>query len=235
MMAIDLLQLLESGYVRDYQVIGKIFELIQKLYTGAKEPKEEDAEYKVYQIIASGRYAANTEQFKGIDDVTVPPKDEFDRCTLIAALHLIENESIMKLRQLPLRDATKKVLELREKYPSVTGHIDRKEMNAQDGAAYDSILRNTFAPAEHEDTFIKDIENLKNIARTADLKYKASIKDAIDSAGNAKAVGQTFDKLNPDKKTIFGALILNAIADGFPSEWVQEKEQMQKVIQPFLK
>jgi hypothetical protein len=40
--------------------------------------------------------------------------------------------------------------------------------------------------------------------------------------------------MNPDKRTIFGALILNVIADEFPSEWMQQKEQMQEVIQPLL-
>jgi hypothetical protein len=234
MKAIDLLQLLESGYVRDYEVIGNIFKLIQALYTGAKEPQERDSDFKVYQIITSGRYAANTEQFKGIDDVSVPAKAEFDQCTLVAALHLIENESLTKLHQLPLEEATRKLQEFSARYPSEGGTIDRKKMNAQDGAVYDSMLRNTFAPAHHELTFVTDLENLKNIVTAADLKYKAGIKDAIDSAGDASAVGQTFQKMNPDKRTIFGAVILNIIADGFPSEWVQQHEQMPKVIEPLL-
>lgn len=231
-MAIELQQLLEAGYARDYEVIGNLFNLIQKLYTGAKEPQQGDPDYKLYEIIAAGRYVANTtDQLKGVvDQVSVPPKTEFEQCSLVAALHFVEDESLIKANQLPVKEATQKLLELRAKYPSKSGTtIDRQRMNPQDGATYDSIIRNTIAPANHEATFISDLEELKNVVRAADARFQANKKDAVDSGGDANAVGQTFGKML-DKRMMFGAVVLNAIEEAFPSAWVQQHEEMQKVM-----
>jgi len=127
MMAIQLQQLLESNYARDYEVAGNLFDLMQKLYTGADEPKQEDADYKLYQIILAARYLAETDQFKGANDISVPPRTEFEQCTLVAALHLVEGESMIKLNQLPMKDASRKFSDLRARYPSESGTIDRKK------------------------------------------------------------------------------------------------------------
>jgi len=127
MMAIQIQQLLESNYARDYEVVGNLFDLMQRLYTGANEPKQEDADYKLYQIILLGRYAAETDEFKGANDISVPPKTEFEQCTLVAALHLVEDESMIKLNQLPTKDASRKFSDLRARYPSDSGTIDRKK------------------------------------------------------------------------------------------------------------
>jgi hypothetical protein len=78
MLAIQLQQLLESNYGRDYVVIGDLFTLMQKLYLGGKEPTQGDADYKPYGIILLMRYAVNVDaDFKGVtEEVTVPPRSE---------------------------------------------------------------------------------------------------------------------------------------------------------------
>ncbi|MGB6939077.1 MAG: hypothetical protein WBE14_20805, partial [Xanthobacteraceae bacterium] len=46
MTAIELQQMLESDYGRDYEVVGELFTLAQKLYIGGKEPTKGDADYR---------------------------------------------------------------------------------------------------------------------------------------------------------------------------------------------
>ena len=231
LMAIQLQQLLESGYGRDYKVVGNLFALMQKLYIGEREPSQGDPNSKSYGIILLMRYAATSDDFKGVDEISVPTKIELEQCDLVAALHLVENESLTKLNQLPVKESSQKLLELRAKNPSPSGKIDRSKLNPQDGAIYDSIMRNTMAPANHEITFIGDVEDLKSIVKAADLRFQANKKDAIDLGGDANAVGQTLSKANLDKRMTFGIGILNAIAEAFPSEWVQQQKEMQNIIQ----
>jgi hypothetical protein len=229
LMAIELQQMLESNYSRDYDVIGLLFELAQKLYVGGKEPKETEPDGKPYGIILVMRYIAQTDDFKGVDEVSVPPQPEFEHCTLAAALHLVEHESIKKLNALPIKEAAQKIAALAKKSP--TGKVDRGQLSPQDRAAYDSIVRTAFAPAQHEQSFIGDIEGLKNIVRATDLKFQASKKDAVDSGGDINAVGQTVSRMSLDKRVRFGLGILTLVAEAFPSQWMQEKEEIQKTME----
>jgi len=228
--AIQLQQLLESNYSRDYEVIGLLFELIQKLYVGGKEPNQSDPDSKPYEIILGMRYAAKSDDFKGIDDISVPPRSDFEQCNLIAALHLVEHQSITKLNQLPITEASQTFQALAKRSP--TGKIDRNQLTPQDRAVYDGIIRNVMAPARREQSFQGDLENLKNIAKAADLKFQAGKKDAVDSGGDINAVGQTIDKMNLDTRMRFGLGILRVVAETFPSEWVRQQEQIQKMMKP---
>ena len=149
----------------------------------------------------------------------------------MAAVHLVENESITKLNQLPIKEASQTLLEFRSKSHTPSGVIDRDQLTPQDRAVYDSILRNTMAPVNRETTFIGVIEGLKNIVKAADLKFQTGKKDATDSGGDINAVGQTMNKMTLEKRITFGLAPLNAISKTFPSEWVQQQEQMQQIIQ----
>jgi hypothetical protein len=228
LMAIDLQQMLESDYSRDYEIIGSLFELAQKLYVGGKEPEETAPDGKPYGIILAMRYLAQTSDFQGIDEVSVPPQPEFEHCTLAAALHLIEHESLKKINQLPIKDAAQKLAALAKK--STTGKVDRNLLSPQDRAVYDSIVRTALAPAQHEQSFIGDIEGLKNIVRAADLKFQVSKKDAVDSGGDINAVGQTISRMSLDKRMRFGLGILTIVAETFPSRWMQEKQEVQRIM-----
>jgi hypothetical protein len=202
LIAIDLQQMLESNYSRDYDVIDLVFELAQKLYVGGQEPKETDPDAMPYGIILAMRYIAHTDDFKGVDDVSVPLQPEFEHCSLAAALHLVEHESIKKLNALPIKENAPKIAALAKKSP--TGKVDRSQLSPQDRAVYDSIIRTTLAPAQREQSFLGDIEGLKSIAKAADLKFQASKKDAVDSGGDINAVGQTVSRMSLDKRMRFG-------------------------------
>jgi hypothetical protein len=231
LLAIDLQQMLESNNDRDYKVVSELFTLIQKLYVRDKEPGERDPDYKAFTVLQFMRYAAKTNDFKGVSDISIPPRNEFEQCTLVAALHLVEHESITKLNQLPINEATQKLIELRSKSPTPSGTIDRSRLSPQDRAIYDSIMRTAVAPGTHEETFIGDLEGLKNIVKAADLKFQASKKDAVDSGGEVTAIGQTLSKIDLDNRTRLGLVLLAAIAETFPSQWLQQKKQMQELME----
>jgi hypothetical protein len=103
-------------------------------------------------------------------------------------------------------------------------------LSPQDRAVYDSIVRTALAPAQHEQSFIGDIEGLKNIVRAADLKFQVSKKDAVDSGGDINAVGQTISRMSLDKRMRFGLGILTIVAETFPSRWMQEKQEVQRIM-----
>ena len=77
---------------------------------------------------------------------------------------------------------------------------------------------------------MEGLERLKNIVKAADLKFQAGKKDAVDSGGDIKAVGQTVGKMNLDKRTRFGLSVLSVIPETFPSDWVRQRGQTQKVV-----
>ena len=64
MTAIELQQMLESDYGRDYEVVGELFTLAQKLYIGGKEPTKGDADYNGYGINLLMRYLATPDSSK---------------------------------------------------------------------------------------------------------------------------------------------------------------------------
>ncbi len=127
--AIELQQMLESNYRRDYEVIGWLFEIAQKLYVGGKEPKEGDPDGKPYAMILLMRFAAKSDKFKGVNEVSVPPKQEFEQCSLPAALHLVEHESLKKLNQLPVKEDSQKLMALAKKSP--TGKVNRSQRSGR--------------------------------------------------------------------------------------------------------
>jgi hypothetical protein len=75
--------------------------------------------------------------------------------------------------------------------------IDRDKLPPQDRAVLDRIQRNVLAPAEREQSFIGDLENLKDLWSVAVLQYSGNKKDVADSAGDASYVGTGSGRLAP--------------------------------------
>ena len=67
---------------------------MQSLYSDGKVPRQGEPGYKHYEIILLMRYAAETDNFKDVDGISIPPKIDFDQCSLVAAIHLVEHDSI---------------------------------------------------------------------------------------------------------------------------------------------
>ena len=133
-----------------------------------------------------------------------------------------------RVQAISIKAAEQKIVAFAKRSP--TGKVERSQLSLQDRAVYDSIVRTTLAPAQREKLFMEGLERLKNIVKAADLKFQAGKKDAVDSGGDIKAVGQTVGKMNLDKRTRFGLSVLSVIPETFPSDWVRQRGQTQKVV-----
>jgi hypothetical protein len=200
--SIELLQLLESNYSRDYQVIRDFYQVAQKDYLGAPVPKEGDKNYVPYFFLAVMMVASEDKQIQ--DNLITQPSG--NGCTLERALHEIELESIGRLNQLPLVQANKEMEGILMR--NNVAKIDREKLNYGDRAIFDRIQRTAYAPALRENQFITNLESLKLLARTAVMKYELGKKDAIDSGGDIHAVGNSIAALNLDARAKMGFGIL---------------------------
>lgn len=223
-----LYDLIESGHVRNSKVIREIYDVANNLYLGRREPGEKDREYSRYLVLIGLRFMDEIPELKRQNEISVP--QSFAVCTLEVGLHSVEQESLEKISKI---DLTKDVAELNaisarsKKTPE--GKIDRPQLKHEDRAALERLERK-MAPALRERQFIADLENLKELTRTADLKYQMQKKDAVDSGGDIKAVGMSIDAMDLDMRTKFYLGLLKKIADDVPSEWSTNMEKMTDAV-----
>jgi hypothetical protein len=227
--SIELLQLLESNYSRDNQVVRDFYQVAQADYIGTPTPKEGEKNYLPYAFLAVMTMASQDQQIQ--DNLVTTP--ETKGCTLEAALDEIEQESLGRLERLPLAQASKELTAIQMR--SGGGKVDPDKLNGSDRAIFDRIQRTAYAPANREKNFITNIESLKLLARSASLKYELGKKDAVDSGGDINAVGKSAGALNLDERAKMGFGMLDKIADKYPSDWFIQKQKMAPVIDAIKK
>ena len=219
----QLQNLIVSGYGRDADVIQKMFEVANKIYIGEGTPQQGSPEYDAYSFLMAMLFATNTKA-DNQHTITIPPKEAFEKCSLEGALHLVENDSLVKINKLPVKEATAYFSDLRRKYNVPSGPIDPMKFSVEDRAAVQRYIRNVLAPVEHEQAFANNIENLKTLAKASELRYMQQTKDANDSGGDPNAVGTSFDTMTLDYKTKFALVLLDKIAEKVPSDWATEMQ-----------
>lgn len=227
--SIELLQLLESNYSRDNQVIRELFQVAQADYLGAPTPKEGDKNYLPYAFLAVMMVASEDKEIQ--DNLVTTP--ERKGCMLEGAIHEIESESLDRLNRLPIPQAGKDLDALRRRNGG--GKVDREALNPSDRAIFDRLQRTAYVPAIREKLFITNLESLKLLARAALLKYELGKKDAIDSGGDIDAVGKSVAALNLDARAKMGFGMLERIAEKYPSDWFKQKQQMAPAIEAIKK
>lgn len=215
----QLQNLIVSGYGRDADVIQKMFEVANQLYIGGSAPQEGSPEYDNYSFLVIMQLA-----MKDQHSITVPPKEAFEKCTLKGALNLIENDSLVKFNKLPVNEMSDYFSDLRRRYNIPTGSIDQTKLSVEDRAKMQRYARNVLAPAQHEQEFVDNIENLKTLAKASELRYMQQTKDANDSGGDINAVGTSFDTMKLDYKTRIALNLLDKIAEKVPSDWAKEMQ-----------
>jgi hypothetical protein len=227
----QLQNLIVSGYGRDADVIQKMFEVANRLYIGGGAPQEGSPEYDNYSFLVIMQLA-----MKDQHAITTPPKEAFEKCSLEGALHLVENDSVVKFNKLPVNEMSDYFSDLRRRYNIPTGSIDQTKLAVEDRAKMQRYVRNVLAPAQHEQEFVDNIENLKTLAKASELRYMQQTKDANDSGGDINAVGTSFDTMTLDYKTKIALGLLDKIAEKVPSDWAKEmqvisnmKSQQQQV------
>jgi hypothetical protein len=227
--SIELLQLLESNYSRDNQVVRDFYQVAQADYLGTPAPQEGEKNYLPYAFLAVMMMASQDQQIQ--DHLVTDP--ETKDCTLEMALHEIERESLGRLERLPLAQASKELTAIQMRIGG--GKVDRDKLYGNDRAIFDRLQRTTFAPANREQNFITNIESLKLLARSASLKYELGKKDAVDSGGDINAVGKSVGALKLDERAKMGLNMLDKIADKYPSDWFIQKQKMAPVTEAIKK
>lgn len=220
--------LIESGHVRDIEVIKESFEMTSAAFVSGREPSEKDPKYARYSMVVAMRFLDWAPEFKQKELVTEPAS--MTPCTLEVALHKVEVESIERFAKMQVNSDIQTFNALKDRLPKdAQGNPDRAQMRQEDKNLYERLERK-LAPAFREREFIVDLENLKGISRMAVMKYELQKRDAINSGGDIQALGQSMDRQNLDMRQKFFLLILKKIADDNPSEWSKNMELMTKTM-----
>jgi hypothetical protein len=223
---LTLYRLIESGYERDAKVIQRLFFIANALYVGGQEPKEGEQDY-AYFLKLLGLRLMSTQEFKW----TINTPTDLSTCNIETALHLIEFESIQKMGRLDIDGGMRALRDILSKNNMTK--IERSKLNAQDRAALDRLQRNVMAPAEKEQAFIGDIENLKDLWSVASLQYQANKKDITDSAGDPNSIGTTLAKSLPTGRKRLLLKVLDKIAEDFPSDYVNQLKLISRAVDQF--
>jgi hypothetical protein len=224
----QLQNIIVSGYGRDADVIQKMFAVANRIYIGGGEPQRGSPDYDAYSFLTAMLFATNAQ--KGNQHpITIPPKEVFEKCTLEGALHLIENDSLEKLNRLPVAKMSAYFSAMRQKYNVPSGPIDPMKFSVEDRSEMQRYVRNVLAPAEHEQAFVDNIENLKTLAKASELRYLQQAKDANDSGGDPNAVGTSFDTMKLDYRTKIALILLDKIAEKVPSDWIKKMQTISNL------
>lgn len=225
--SVELNALLESAWVRDATIVGDLFAWSVDLYNGKREPAEGEAGYDRYSLLMFFRGLNKAEDM----NPRVPTPSEAQMaatCSFVVALHEIEYEAMTKLNKTPVTEAIVEVERIKARNG---GSLDRSKLNFQDRAILDRIQRTVYVPAGREAALIDDMENLKTLARVAEMKFEAGKKDAADSGGDIVAVGTTIDQMKLDTRTIVYLNILKIVAESNPSEWAKRMGAISSAVE----
>lgn len=215
--AMMLQDLIESSYQRDLNVIKQMFEMANGLYVNGREPAEKSPQYYYFGLLVGLRLLDESAEYKAKDSVSTPKVRS--ECSLEVALHTIEMESVERINGMNLSSDLTQLSAIKNRSPkTANGAIDRELMRYEDRAALERLERR-LAPAFREHQFVADLEILKGLTRISELKYQHQKKDAVDSGGDIKAVGQSLDRESLDKRSQLFLAVLKKIADDVPSEW----------------
>lgn len=212
MLAIEYLQHIESNRVRDVEIVINLVQVADKNYRWNTEVQEGNPDY-IYQAGLSLMRLANANP-----DITTPPVNR--SCTIELALHVLEDESTSKFNAIDTTRGHETLQAIRKKYNMQK--IDRPKLSAADQNTYDMIMNDVITPANREIQFMSDIENIKYVAKAAELIYETSKVDLANSGGDYAAVGQTIAKKAEKKEfsdpMTIGIGVLRKIGEKIPSE-----------------
>jgi hypothetical protein len=220
-----LYRLLESNLGRDVRAIDRMFAVANNMYVKRADPQKDSEDYRFFVELM--RMTSLRDDLKG--KITVP--NDMSVCNVETALHLVEDKSIEKLNSLEtgIKGGFSQLHAIMAKY-RMTGRIDPAKLTPQDRALVDHIQRTVIAPGTWEQTFIMDMENLKDLWDVAHLRYEMNKRDVIDSVGDFDSVGKTFNALILPPRTRFFLGVLDKIAEKFPSDYSRQMQSISRAV-----
>ena len=85
----------------------------------------------------------------------------------------------------------------------------------------DSVPQNASYRTPQQAAFATDLEDVRGLWQTAELRYQANTQDLTDSAGDVDAIGTTLANMRPGPAIEFFIDVLNDIAAKYPSDYVK--------------
>lgn len=82
-----------------------------------------------------------------------------------------------------------------------------------------SVPQNASYRTPQQAAFAADLEDLRGLWRTAELRYQTNTQDLTDSAGDINSVGTTLANMQPGPAIEFFIDLLNDIAAKYPSDY----------------
>lgn len=180
-------QLMESRRERDLKVIERMVMISDRDYRWQEQPEEKDPDFIVYSALQLLRFTNKD------SNITTPASPV---CTLEYALHSLETEAIDKLNNgnTRLEAAIKQFKSILAKYGMEK--LDRSRLSKKDLDTVNELINGVISPMQRHGDFIKDIENIKLMARASDIAYESNKQDIAFSGGDISAIGATIQRRN---------------------------------------
>jgi hypothetical protein len=222
MKTMTLAQLIESRRQRDLMVIEQMVMMADREYRWKDHPSENDGQaFTIYSALQLLKLSIEK------NNITVP---DGESCILDYALHMIEKEGIEKLAAIKgVLSVGSSIQAILDKYGMEK--LDRSRLSKADLDKINELETNVLQPAERLRSFIKDLENIKLMARASEIMYEANKQDIAFGGGNIDAIGMTIQKKSIDKEfdedmqlTIGLWTMIN---DKIPSQLIQDWKEVE--------
>lgn len=110
--------------------------------------------------------------------------------------------------------------------------LDRSRLSKKDLEAVNDLMNGVISPMQRHVNFIKDIENVKLMARTSDITYESNKQDIAFSGGDISAIGATIQRRNKNNEFTenmqIGLGLWTKINEKLPADIVNEWDNLKQ-------
>jgi hypothetical protein len=207
----------DSGHMRDLDVIGKLVAIADRLYQSSDLSLHGEEDQTMAAVIAFERDQAKKNGWN-----TNGPISTDGRCSLGYALNKRGEAALLPIDQQKVDNHAAELAALKSKY----GSDYPRAMSAEDQTRYNEISAELQA-AFRADDYYHDLMNINALAEAADLKYRIMKSDLARNGGNYATAGDGLDVMQKNGEISARELdalnVLHVIADKMPSDWVKER------------
>ena len=227
-------QYIDSGYIRNINVINSLVQIADKNYRFGTEVKEGSTD-SIYQILIY-LFRNEIEKYIVLDSTVVPSQD---KCSLDLALYKLQAEGLDKLNSYSkdLDVAMGYLQSLLKKYSMET--LDRGRVSKEELRHLDKAINETINPAKRVGQFVYDLGAIRLMATTSDLIYQSNKLDMETYGGDLDSIGKTIQSMTKankiDPKTAIAITIWRKIDELIPSEVTNQNKIMLEAIQNIKK
>ncbi len=228
LLTIQAREIVDSGYLRDGRVIAQSAKAAYDLSQG-RTFDEKDPQFFYYGIVLLLSVQHPRDQL----DITTPRDKE---CSIEAGLHFYEQLMLGEINKLPFKEATDRLKVISQKYGLDTkqeGWVEKiRSLQEKQSARIDM---GTVTRGGQILDYIKNIENLKALARVSILGYQSDLEDIKISHNEAElskiGTGWSERAKSYDEQTQTLAGLLNVIAQKMPSDSAIQAQGRTKMLQ----